>query len=268
LGRLVIDVARAFGPAWEAGQCARLFFFMSRTFTSASFVISGASTRDFPTDGLPEIAMVGRSNVGKSTLINALVRKDIARISSTPGKTRLVNIYRIVAALTGSFYLVDLPGYGHADGGPKARDEFAALTTAYFGARGVAGLKARPADEDASPSRRPGPQPRPADPGAEPETAIDVAHRNGSPLCAAILAVDARHPGLDRDVEALHWLAKTGVPTLLVATKADKLSQSDRAKLKRECERTFGQPPLAVSAVKGDGLEELWKRIVAMVGSL
>lgn len=232
---------------------------MSRTFTSASFVISGVSTRDFPTDGLPEIALVGRSNVGKSTLINALVRKDIARTSSTPGKTRLVNIYRIAAALTGAFYLVDLPGYGHADGGPKARDEFAALTTAYFAARSTAGLKARPTAEQARPTDALEP---------EPGTAFDIPRRDGSPLCAAILAVDARHPGLDRDVEALHWLAKTGVQTLLVATKADKLSQSDRAKLKRECERTFGQPPLAVSAVKGDGLEELWKRIVVMVGSL
>jgi GTP-binding protein len=248
------DVARAFRPAIGAGRhLVRLLCFMSRTLTSASFVISGASARDFPTDGLPEIAMVGRSNVGKSTLINALVRKDIARTSATPGKTRLVNVYRIAAG-PGAFYLIDLPGFGHASGGPKARDEFAALTAEYFGARRIAGLKARATREPEARATT-DTMPRPADSG---ET---------SPLCGAILAIDARHPGLANDVEALHWLVKTGVPTLLVATKADKLSQSERAKLKRECEKTFGQPPLTVSALKGDGLDEIWKRIIAMTAA-
>lgn len=66
---------------------------------------------DFPTDGRPELALVGRSNVGKSSLINALVgRRNLARTSSTPGKTRTINFYLINQA----FYLVDLPGYGFA----------------------------------------------------------------------------------------------------------------------------------------------------------
>lgn len=60
---------------------------------------------------------------------------------------------------------------------------------------------------------------------------------------------------------ALRWLATLSVPSLLVATKADKLSQSERARLRRACEADFGQAPLIVSALKGDGLDELWKRV-------
>ena len=62
---------------------------------SAEFVTSAAGAGDFPRDGLPEVALVGRSNVGKSSLINALVRQRVARTSAAPGKTRLANIYRV-----------------------------------------------------------------------------------------------------------------------------------------------------------------------------
>ena len=101
---------------------------------SAEFVTSAAGADGLPKDGLPEMAMVGRSNVGKSTLINALVRKKLARTSAAPGKTRLANFYRVAAEGTSPFYLVDLPGYGYARGGDAARDEFDALAAAYFGA--------------------------------------------------------------------------------------------------------------------------------------
>jgi len=94
---------------------------------SASFVLSAASASDFPATGLPEIALVGRSNVGKSSLINALVQKTIARTSAAPGKTRLANFY-----LVENFYLVDLPGYGYARGGEDAAREFELLSAAYF----------------------------------------------------------------------------------------------------------------------------------------
>lgn len=72
--------------------------------------------------------MVGRSNVGKSSLINALVNRKIARTSAAPGKTRLANYYLIEDA----YYLVDLPGYGYARGGRESVEEFEALTRQYF----------------------------------------------------------------------------------------------------------------------------------------
>jgi len=77
----------------------------------AEFIISAASKRDFPQDGIPEVVFAGRSNVGKSSLINRLTGNEkLARTSSTPGKTQSINFYRI----DGSFYFVDLPGFGYA----------------------------------------------------------------------------------------------------------------------------------------------------------
>lgn len=101
----------------------------------AEFATSAAGAEGLPTDGLPELAMVGRSNVGKSSLINALVRKKLARTSAAPGKTRLANFYRVAAEPRPPFYLVDLPGFGYARGGDAAREEFDALAAGYFGAR-------------------------------------------------------------------------------------------------------------------------------------
>jgi GTP-binding protein len=97
---------------------------------TAEFITSATNARDFPRDRLPEIALVGRSNVGKSSLINALVRQPLARTSAAPGKTRLVNVYRVERGSSGPRYLVDLPGYGYAPG--TEAQEFRALTDAYF----------------------------------------------------------------------------------------------------------------------------------------
>lgn len=94
----------------------------------AQFILSAASAAQFLRTGLPEVAMVGRSNVGKSTLINALVKQKVARTSAAPGKTRLVNYYLIDSAV----YLVDLPGYGYARGGHASVEAFEQLTQAYF----------------------------------------------------------------------------------------------------------------------------------------
>ena len=106
----------------------------------AEFVTSAAGLDDFPREQLPEVAMVGRSNVGKSSLINALTRKALARTSAAPGKTRLANFYRVKRGSAPAVHLVDLPGYGYARGGDASAREFERLTEAYFvrpGARAV-----------------------------------------------------------------------------------------------------------------------------------
>jgi GTP-binding protein len=95
----------------------------------ADFVISAVSERDFPREGIPEIVFTGRSNVGKSSLINALTGiQGLARISSTPGKTQTVNFYRI----NRSFFFVDLPGFGYAKASKSAIREWKDLIERYF----------------------------------------------------------------------------------------------------------------------------------------
>jgi GTP-binding protein len=101
----------------------------------ASFILSAATADDLPHDALAEIALVGRSNVGKSSLINALVRQRLARTSAAPGKTRLANVYRVSRGSHRPFYLVDLPGYGYAAG---QREELEAIARAYFDGRSAA----------------------------------------------------------------------------------------------------------------------------------
>jgi GTP-binding protein len=96
---------------------------------SAEFVKSARASGDFVRDGRPEIAFVGRSNVGKSSLMNRLLgRKGLARVSSTPGRTRLVNYFLV----NRRFWFVDLPGYGYAKAGKDERREWAALADSYF----------------------------------------------------------------------------------------------------------------------------------------
>ena len=200
---------------------------------------SAAAAEDLPRDGTPEIAMVGRSNVGKSSLINALVRQQVARTSAAPGKTRLANIYRVARGASAPLYLVDLPGYGYARGGVGSAREFAELTRAYF-VRGSA-----PPDVNAL--RR--------DVRFEPD-----ATRTGSSI-AAILLVDARHPGLSSDTEAWQWLQSAVERCHVVATKIDKLTRGERIRALRELQSVFVDPVLPVSAVTGEGLDELWKLI-------
>ena len=101
-------------------------------FPTAEFVISAAGPADLPTTGIPEIAFAGRSNVGKSSLINKLLnRKKLAHTSSTPGKTRQLNYYLI----DDRFYIVDLPGYGYVRGGVNLRRQLGRLTEDYLQAR-------------------------------------------------------------------------------------------------------------------------------------
>ena len=188
---------------------------------AAQFVISAAAAKDFPRDGLPEVAMVGRSNVGKSTLINALTRQRLARTSAEPGKTRLANVYRVARGSAAPVYLVDLPGYGYARRSKVDNEpSFEALTEAFF------------AREQAS----------------------------------AILLVDTRHPGLVNDRAAWQWL-QAAAPAAIVGTKIDKLTRSQRISALRQLESAFEHTVLPVSAVTGEGLDELWTLIDRLANS-
>jgi GTP-binding protein len=102
---------------------------------SAERVASAASADGFPQPGAPEVAFLGRSNVGKSSLLNRMVgRKALARTSSTPGKTRLVHWYRVERG-TGSLLFVDLPGYGYAKVSRSERESWQRLVEDYLGER-------------------------------------------------------------------------------------------------------------------------------------
>lgn len=98
----------------------------------ADFIKSAANPKDYPPPGLPEVAFVGRSNVGKSSLINVLAgRKGLVRTSSTPGRTQLINFFDINSILT----LVDLPGYGYAKAPPELRKRWGPMIETYLAAR-------------------------------------------------------------------------------------------------------------------------------------
>lgn len=102
--------------------------------TSAEFVGSATGLRDFPRDRQPEIAFAGRSNVGKSSLLNRLLgRRRLARVSRTPGRTQTINFYSI----NGAFYFVDLPGYGYAKVAERMRRSWAPMVEGYLRSRAV-----------------------------------------------------------------------------------------------------------------------------------
>jgi GTP-binding protein len=188
----------------------------------AKLLISAASADQFPRTGLPEVAMVGRSNVGKSSLINALVKRQIARTSAAPGKTRLANYYLVGSgrrAAGSEMYLVDLPGYGYARGGAESVEAFGQLTRQYF----------------------------------------DLAPGSGRRVGGVMHLIDARHPDLPQDAAAFAWLMRTQLPIAIVATKIDKLKRSDQQKAVSVLERKYGVIVLPESASSGAGLEEIWK---------
>ena len=102
---------------------------MAINFNKAEFILSAASSRQFLRDGLKQMAFAGRSNVGKSSVINCLVgRKNFARVGASPGKTTQINYFKIDNRL----YLVDLPGYGYAKVSKAERDRWGKLMEDYF----------------------------------------------------------------------------------------------------------------------------------------
>ena len=203
-----------------------------------AFVTSVAEGGGLPGTTGAVVALVGRSNVGKSSLVNALVRRRIARAGAQPGTTRLLNVYRVRATSAPrgavSFSFVDLPGYGYARGGEQTRRDFDALTSRFFTTM-VEG------------------------PGRE------RAGAGAARLAGVLLVVDVRHPGLENDRAAHAWLTGRGCPVVVAATKADRLSRSARSRAGGDHEAALGCPVRVVSSRTGDGIAPLWSALVPLV---
>ncbi len=145
-------------------------------------------TSKFPVNDCPELAFAGRSNVGKSSLINTLLcRKKLARTSSEPGKTRTVNFYKVRCGVEEMpddvfFYLVDLPGYGYAKTSMQERAKWGPMIEKYL--------------------------------------------RMSKTLKCVVLLVDIRHDPTGDDRQMYDWIVSAGLTPVVVATKADKLKRS------------------------------------------
>lgn len=193
---------------------------------SAQFVTSATTGEGVPRDGVPHVAFVGRSNVGKSSLLNALAKRDLARTSAAAGKTRLANLFKVtVEGGPGgpgqwTVYFADLPGYGYARGGRESVQELRQIAEAYF--------------------------------------------QGGQPIAAVLHLVDSRHPGIQSDLDAAAWLQSLGIERAVIATKIDKLSRAERVKNLRELERQLGKAALPLSAASGEGLDDLWTLIARL----
>jgi GTP-binding protein len=175
-----------------------------------------------PPGALPQIAFAGRSNVGKSSLINRLLerhRKQIARVSASPGKTQEINFYRVRAELDGAdddFFVVDLPGYGFARAPRPVREAWKPLIESYLGGT--------------------------------------------SELLGVVQLIDARHEPTAEDLRMVDYLTTIAMPTLFVLTKIDKLKPSAREKRIRTIVAQLGieaEQIIAFSATTGEGRDDL-----------
>jgi GTP-binding protein len=185
---------------------------------STEFVTSAVKPPNYPAGELPEVALAGRSNVGKSSLLNKLVnRKRLARTSNTPGRTRLINFFLV----NDSFHLVDLPGYGYARVPLGERDSWRKMIETYL--------------------------------------------NNRSQLKGVLLLVDSRHPPTEMDKQMYGWLKFRGLPAMIAATKADKLSRSKLLQslkiIRAELQLYEGDALIPFSSETGQGREELLKVI-------
>ena len=196
---------------------------------SAEFATTATRPQDWPRGPAPEIAFVGRSNVGKSSMLNALTRrKGLARVSNTPGRTRALQFFDVsyrpsAAARPRPLRFCDLPGYGYAKVSRAERDRWAAMIEDYMRGRDV--------------------------------------------LRAVVLIVDARHPPAESDLDAAAFLRDAGRRVVVAATKMDKLPRTRQGAALREAERAFGLAPgeaVSFSAVEGTGADLLWARIAAI----
>lgn len=197
---------------------------------TAEFLKTATRRAEWPADRIPEIAFVGRSNVGKSSMLNALARRDgLARVSSTPGRTQALQFFRILkqdspAVRPRALRFCDLPGYGFAKVSKGERDRWAGMIEEYL--------------------------------------------RERDDLVAVILIVDARHEPPEVDREALAFLAAQGRRVLVAATKIDKLVKARRFVATKAVAAGLGLPMEDVvpfSAIEGTGTDALWARISALV---
>jgi GTP-binding protein len=195
---------------------------------SADFVLSASKLSQAPSEALPEVAFFGRSNVGKSTMINALLgRRKLARVSRTPGRTRLLNFFRVrIAPAEGpskEFMLCDLPGYGYAKGAREETQGFRQMVEGYLAGR--------------------------------------------IQLRGAVALLDIRREPSELDRALFSWLAQHGKTVLPVVTKSDKLARSRQSAAVRRIERELQLKTSAVtfSAVSGQGVDELWRSLMALL---
>ena len=194
---------------------------------SAEFVVSAAEPAQFPTGDLPEIAFAGRSNVGKSSLLNTLLgRKNLARVSQTPGRTRLLTFFRVTLASHGAkdspekFLFVDLPGYGYAKVAKAVQDQWGPMIEGYLSSRPL--------------------------------------------LRGVVLLTDIRR-GEDDEVNLVHWLGEQGLGLVAVAAKIDKLPRGQRLQALRDLETFLNVPVIGCSTVTGEGQDVVWKAIRALL---
>ncbi|MCG8608780.1 ribosome biogenesis GTP-binding protein YihA/YsxC [bacterium] len=187
--------------------------------TSVEFVKSVADARDIPRDNLSQIAFAGRSNVGKSSLINCLLnRKRVAKTSSTPGKTRLLNFFKI----NGNLYFVDLPGYGYAKAPKHEISEWQKLIESFF--------------------------------------------LRSQKLVKVVSLIDSRIGPTDLDRQLFDWVKSQRIPMIVVATKADKQSnsvlQNKLRQFSRQISPDLGQKIIPFSVRTGTGKQQLWREIL------